>query len=273
MARINETVNGKTAIYAAHGIEYKAGKINAPVFGWIAPLLVNGNDKLGKGVWTFSTLPANIDYTLDIDGTEYTARGTCPCNCSGCYAQRGNYNFYSCKKSNLIKTYLSREYLDFVTRAVIAQIKADKITICRIHASGNFFSADYIQAWKRIAAESENTVFWSYTKNPDAEKAFNGLSNVNIVRSVVPGHGFNFGHVDYILRVYKALRDAGKPVYICRCGIDKDQHCTNCHGCTKNEYVLFVEHSTGYQAEKDPMFPALVEIINNQPSMIGGETT
>ena len=47
----------KKAIYAEYDIEYMNGKILAPVFGWINPLLVDGNSKLGKGVWTFSTLP------------------------------------------------------------------------------------------------------------------------------------------------------------------------------------------------------------------------
>ena len=36
----------KKEIYAKYGIEYKNGKILAPEFGWIRPLLVNGNQKI-----------------------------------------------------------------------------------------------------------------------------------------------------------------------------------------------------------------------------------
>ena len=71
---------------------------------------------------------------------------------------------------------------------------------------------------------------------------------------------------DYELKAseYKALTAQGKNVYICRCGIDKNQHCTNCKGCSKNEYVLFVEHSTDYKAEADADFAELKAIIEAQ---------
>ena len=59
----------------------------------------------------------------------------------------------------------------------------------------------------------------------------------------------------------------GKSVYICRCGVDKNQHCTNCKGCSKNDYVLFIEHSTDYKAENDPCFNELKEIIERQPKI------
>ena len=64
----------KKATYAAFGIEYKEGKIFAPVFGWIAPLLIDGNAKLGKGVWTFSLLPGAVNHAVTIDGVDYTVR-------------------------------------------------------------------------------------------------------------------------------------------------------------------------------------------------------
>ena len=31
-----------------------------------------------------------------------------------------------------------------------------------------------------------------------------------------------------------------------------------------NEYVLFIEHSTKYNAKKDPIYPVLKQIIDNQ---------
>ena len=85
----------KSDIYAAYGIEYKAGKIFHPVMGWVNPLLVDGNTKLGKGVWTWSMLPTNSSYSMMINGEHVTIYGTCPCHCVGCYATVGNYRFNS----------------------------------------------------------------------------------------------------------------------------------------------------------------------------------
>lgn len=58
----------KKAIYASYGIEFKSGKINAPVFGFINPLLIDGNAKLGKGVYTWSMLAGTTEYNRIIDG-------------------------------------------------------------------------------------------------------------------------------------------------------------------------------------------------------------
>ena len=254
----------KKEIYASYGIEYNNGKINAPVFGWINPVLVNGNAKLGKGVWTFSTLPTKEVFHVEIDGVDYDVQGTCPCSCAGCYATTGFYRMPSVLKANAMKTILARFHLEWLKRAIIAQILAENIKLCRIHASGDFFSMDYINAWIEICKACKACAFWSYTKNIIAEKAFDNIGNINIVKSIIHGYGFNFGKCEYILKVYHALKELGKDVYICRCGVDKNQHCTSCKGCSKNEYVLFIEHSTNYVAENDPLFNVLKDIIEKQ---------
>lgn len=256
----------KTQVYDMFGISYdrKADKIYHRIFGWIKPLLINGNDKLGRGVYTWSMLPTNDYFDFKIDNAEYHIPGTCPCHCKGCYATKGHYTFENVIAANGRKTLLARMDLDFVERAITAQILASNITICRIHAAGDFFSADYINMWRRVVSHCSKTVFWTYTKSVDAENAFNDLNNINVVRSIIPGIGFNFGHCDYIMKVYHALKAIGKNVHICRCGIDKNQHCTSCRGCVDNEIVLFIEHSTEYNAEKDPLFPACKELIESQ---------
>lgn len=263
----------KQSIYEQYGVKYdtKSNKIYHNILGWIRPLLINGNDKLGRGVYTYSTLPTNKMYIVSFGPfTDKHVKGTCPCHCTGCYATKGRYTFQNVIKANARKTWLSRFDIDFMVRAIIAQINADHIAICRIHASGDFDSTAYIDAWRRIVKECPDTIFWTYTKNMDAENAFDGYSNINVVRSVIPGIGFNFGHCDYIIKVYHALKAIGKKVYICRCGIDKNQHCTNCHGCYENEIVLFVEHSTEYKAEKDPMYNELKQLIESQNNAVAG---
>lgn len=263
----------KKAIYAKYGIEYKNGKINVPLFGLKRPFLVNGNDKIGKGAYHFSTLPTNTDYTVTIDGKEYTAKGTCPCSCIGCYATKGNYRFSSVIRSLMIKTILSRDFMEFVERAIMAQIEADKIELCRIHASGDFFSVKYAEMWKRIAIAFPNVLFWTYTKNRECEHVFDDVKNANIVKSIIPGFGFNFGHCDYIIKLYKYLKSKGYKVHICFCGIEEHanidvRHCTKCHSCAENDYVLFIEHSTEYKAENDPLFPELIKLILSQEADI-----
>lgn len=269
MKKIKANQPSKKEIYESYGVSYnpKNGKIIAPVYGEIKPLLINGNAKLGKGVYTWSTLPTNKKITAVLDkesGLTITETGTCPCHCPGCYATSGCYCFNSTKVSLAIKTALARRHMDFVRRAIIAQIKADRIKLVRIHCAGDFFSTEYIETWKAICNSCSDCIFWSYTKNPEAEQAFNNVPNCNIVKSVIHGMGFNFGKCGYIVKVYKALREMGKNVYICRCGIDPNQHCTNCKGCSRNEYVLFVEHSTNYKAELDPDYPELKAIVEAQ---------
>ena len=255
----------KKDIYARYGIEYDGnGHIYHNVLGWIPCVLIDGNEKIGKGVWHFSTLPTNDEYTFIVNGIEYTEKGTCPCHCVGCYATVGNYRYESTITSNGIKTWLVRHDIDFLYRAISAQIKADKIRLLRVHASGDFCSEQYINMWKRISTENGNVTMWTYTKNPIAENAFDDIQNFNVVKSVIAGKGFNFGHCDYILALYEYLKSLDKKVYICRCGIDKNQHCVNCSHCATSDYVLFIEHSTEYKAEKDPLFPILKALIESQ---------
>ncbi|MBO7070517.1 MAG: hypothetical protein J6W09_04410 [Bacteroidales bacterium] len=258
MARIT-----KAMVYKSHGIEFKDGKILSPI-GWINPLLKDGNTKTGYKVKTFSTLPTNKEYHAEFNGIKTVLNGTCPCHCKECYATKGMYNCPSCINSLALNTYLCKYHLDFVERAIIAQIKADKITLCRIHASGDFMNDEYAYMWKRIVAMFTNCAFWTYTKVSKYESLFDGLKNAKIVKSVIKGFGFNYGHCGYILTVYRALIAQGKRVYICRCGIDKNQHCANCHGCLDYEYVLFVEHSTEYVAENDKDYEELKAVIESQ---------
>ena len=253
----------KKEIYAQHGIEYKDGSI---LFNgeYIPELLKDGNTKLGKSVWTWSMLPGNMEYTVEYNGKTITAAGTCICNCVGCYAQTGFYNMPNTKYSNALKTVIARTDAEFMANAIIAQIHASNIKLVRIHASGDFFSTDYVNDWRRIVRECPNTMFWTYTKNRDAEHAFDDLANINIVKSIIDGVGYNFGHCGYIIDLYNRLKAAGAKVHICRCGIDKNQHCNDCKGCAENDFVLFVEHSTAYKASADARYNELVELIDAQ---------
>ena len=267
----------KKDIYKEFGIEFvKAGKtswhINSPV-GSIPPVLVDGNEKIGKGVYHFSTLPGCKEYNVTLaNGETVYIPGTCAGNCENGYCMVGRYAMQSVRNSLANKTVLARENLEFLESAIMAQIKANKIKTVRVHVTGDFFSRDYLEMWKRIVKNNPGTIFWTYTKETAAENAFDGLENANIVKSNTPvlagidskTNGYNFGHCDYIIALYKFLKAIGKSVYICRCGIDDNQHCTNCTACAKCDVVLFLEHGTDYNAKEDPLYPDLVELIESQ---------
>lgn len=236
----------KKAIYEKYGIEYKSGKINSPI-GWINELLKKGNTKTGVKVLTWS-----MNQT------------TCKMHCKDCYANFGFYNMANVKKSLAINTELATRYMDFVERAIMAQLETlTESTEIRIHAVGDFFSLEYVEMWKRIIKANARHIFWTYTKYTEHENAFDEFENANIVKSLINGK-FNFGHCSHVLALYDELTKANKSVHICRCGIDSDQHCEGCHKCSESEYVLFLEHSTDYKAKEDALYNELKAVINNQ---------
>lgn len=256
----------KKATYANYGIEYKDGKIMSPI-GWIPEPLKEGNSKTGKAVYTYFLLPGTKAIEIDFNGYHFEVTGTCILDCIGCYAQTGFYRMINVIMSMAVNTYLVNNYPDFVERSIMAQLEVIGRGEIRIHAAGDFNTKDpdgYAAMWFRIASRFNTFRFWTYTKVKKYESLFDSLKNANIVKSVVPGIGFNFGHCDYIINAYYTLKDLGKKVYICKCGIDKEQHCENCGICATYDYVLFLEHSTSYKAEQDPLYAKLCEIVMNQ---------
>lgn len=242
----------KKEIYAKHGIQFENDHIWYRG-QWICELLKTGNSKTGTKVFTWSMLPGTA--------------GTCVCDCKGCYAKTGRYNSENVIESNTRNMNLVNDDIDFFYRAVSAQLETIGKGEVRIHAAGDFNTKDpetYAQTWYRIVKENPSFLFWTYTKMTQFETLFDDLPNGNIVKSVIDGIGFNFGHCDYIINTYRNLKAMGANVYICRCGIDKNQHCQNCGHCGKAQFVLFIEHSTAYKAEKDPRFEELKALIESQ---------
>lgn len=242
----------KKAIYKKHGIEYNNGKIL--YHGkMINELLKEGNTKTGKKVFTWSLLPGK--------------NGTCVCTCIGCYAMTGFYRMPSVIESLTLNTDIVNNDIDFFYNAISAQLEIIGHGEIRIHAAGDFHTKNpvqYAETWKRIVKENPSFLCWTYTKIKQFENLFDDVENGNIVKSVIDGIGYNFGHCDYIIKTYKKLKAMGANVYICRCGIDKNQHCENCKHCATADFVLFIEHSTEYKAEKDQLYNELKTIIDNQ---------
>lgn len=244
----------KKEVFQKYGIEFKSDKILAPDGVWISLFLKQGNTKLGNNVWTFS-LPA---------GTS----GTCICNCKGCYAKTGRYIFRNVAESLRRNQYYVEEFPDFFRRALQAQIATlPKGSEIRIHAAGDFHTRNeevYAGIWAETVGKFTHDTFWTYTKISRFENLFDAFPNGNVVKSVIPGCGINYGTCEYVLKVREALIAMGKTPHICKCGIDHAFHCEGCGQCSSNEFVLFLEHSTGYNAEKDPLYPEILRIIEEQ---------
>lgn len=227
--------------------------------------MTGGNSKLGN-VWNTGTAPGTGFYSVTDKETGETigTMGTCPVDCEKCYGKCGFYNMPSTKYSTIRKTELLRKYPDAYFTIIEIIIKYENVKKMRLHAVGDFIPGEarrYYELFKKFP----HVTVWTYTKHKIAGDIalLDSLENVNIVKSIIPGCGFNFGHVAYIAATFYKLLRAGKSVYICRCGIDKNQHCENCDGCSKHEYVLFIEHSTDYIAEKDYGFNKLKALIES----------
>lgn len=242
----------KKEIYAKHGIIFKNNHIlyNGKM---ICELLKKGNSKTGETVFTWSMLP----------GTS----GTCICDCTGCYAKTGFYKTKTTKESLKFNTDIVNNDIDFFYNAISAQLEYLKSGEIRIHASGDFNTKNpdaYAQTWKKIVNENPSFLFWTYTKIKKYETLFDDVANGNIVKSIINGIGYNFGKCEYIMKTYKKLKAMDAKVWICKCGIDANQHCAGCKKCSTYQFVLFIEHSTDYKAENDPLFDELKALINSQ---------
>lgn len=247
---------------------YNANDSLICIGGEFYPLpLVQGNSKIGADVWHASTLPTCGEISAMINGETISERGTCPTTCRGCYGTKGNYNFNGVKYSLIMRTRFLRRYPEIYFKAARCQIVAENIKYIRIHATGDFI-ANEARGWYEIFKDMPQLIGWTYTKCDIVGDIalLDSLSNFNIVDSVIKGCGYNFGHIDYILKTYEALKARGENVYICRCGIDKNQHCSNCTTCSQNKNVLFIEHSTEYKAAADPLYNTIAALIESQPA-------
>lgn len=246
-------------IYKSYGILTENGKLVSPI-GLINPVLKRGNKKVGENVWTFSTLPTNRLFQTEFG----IIPGTCPCTCRGGYCQAGHYNRPNVRRSLAINTLLAYKHLNWLMSAIMAQLEVIGPCDVRIHATGDFFCDDYAEMWHKVAWLHPEYKFWTYTKVEKYETLFDNLDNANIVKSIIPNMGFNYGHCGYILEAADTLEAQGEDVYICKCGIDDTQHCEGCEGCSIHKWVLFLEHSTDYVAKDDERYSEVCERVYAQ---------
>src|SRR5258708_3809979 len=119
-------------------------------------MIVRGNSKLGKTIWSFS-----------IPASETCPGKTSLCD-SNCYAQAGYYRFNNMKKG-LKEKYEATLKSDFVEK-ISTSIKQKKVKYFRIHVAGDFYSAEYTSKWYNIVSLCNDTKFIVYTRSWRIEK-------------------------------------------------------------------------------------------------------
>lgn len=101
------------------------------------------------------------------------AKTTCPMSTplcrKSCYALKAERcwaNSLSCRKENLEST-MEKQYVENMVTVIKAELLRSKkpITHFRIHESGDFYTQQYLDAWKAICSYFNNLKFLAFTKS------------------------------------------------------------------------------------------------------------
>jgi hypothetical protein len=114
-------------------------------------LLALGNSHLGQAIHTWS-LPAIR-----------TCPGRTPACSAACYATKGFYHTPSVRRKLAWNLRQSRRS-DFAAR-MTHEIKSRGALVVRVHAAGDFYSAEYAHAWRVVVRACPATTFYWYTRS------------------------------------------------------------------------------------------------------------
>lgn len=130
-------------------------------------LLVKGNSKLGNNVLVFS-LPALK-----------TCKPTQWCR-KYCYANKGRFTFPNVRESLDWKLEQSKRP-DFVER-INKELQKSKLSLVRIHSSGDFYDIEYINKWIEIVKNNPNKIFVAFTKRDEYQDVLEKLEELPNMR-------------------------------------------------------------------------------------------
>lgn len=151
--------------------------------------ITQGNNKVGKKIHTFSTLPGNADHMLVLKAKDDKPEqlltdipGTCSKYCEYCAKDGACYAWRDAKlhhnaviKSWGENTLLLRAGLvwkmidDYITKK---NAKKTQVEIWRVNVSGELESASDIRNWDKLAEKHPEVRFAVYTKNYEAVEAY-----------------------------------------------------------------------------------------------------
>jgi len=193
--------------------------------------LGEGNAKVGE-VFTFS-LPSHT-----------TCPGASPWCLKHCYAYRYERLRPSCLRAyqrNLVLAQRTSEFVRVMT-GVVPRI----LSCMRIHVSGDFHSAEYVDGWYRICAAFPQTRFWSYTRSWTVPQLARPLERLRALPNVVlfastdptmplPPEGWRVAFVDADPRARGIL---------CSKQTEEEDSCLDCGYCFRHDTgdVIFRVH-------------------------------
>lgn len=131
--------------------------------------IVNGNSKLGRGIYAVNLLPGDTPLTLK-DGTQLTnVAGSCAGCCSGCksacYAVNDAKRYHNTViKSQGGNTLLARFDRPRFFADLQRFVDYNMVAAMRIHSSGEFLSYGYFTDWIEFVKLNPDIKFYCYTK-------------------------------------------------------------------------------------------------------------
>ena len=195
--------------------------------------LRRGNAKLSK-----DTLVWNIPAGMEVCGRE----------CPGCYALKTQNRWKNVKESweRNLELAKSPMFMPTIINEIDRAVKSkNPPRFVRIHGSGEFFSEEYIRAWKYISVAFPEIIFYTYTKRwEDFRSAFNALvrrPNV-VVHDSLAGGMINFSSEEKIQKVIE--RSGG---FLCPHSKDRNHECGSlCTWCmdkaNEGTPIYFIKH-------------------------------
>lgn len=200
----------------------------------------NGNSKLGKGIGKVS-LPAV---------QTCPGRGECE---KFCYAAKMMQRFPA--YNNMVQTHqqILEENPEAYLDTVIHDIQVGGYEVVRVHESGDFYSLDQVDLWRKIALTLPNVQFYAYTRSWKVDESTHGalpmslkrlgeLDNFSIRASVEPNETPPTGWA-YTTVVAKDETNRPDGGIICHEQTGKKPNCKECGVCWKSDVpVLFRKH-------------------------------
>lgn len=134
-----------------------------------------GNNKIGKGIYAFSTLPGNETHPIIVNGEVMTdITGTCSHHCdscfnSGCYAVKSaklHHNAVIPAWSDNTLLLRSGRLFDLLKAYInVKQKSKSPIEIFRVNVSGEIIDEKDLAMWNELAILHPEIKFGVYTKN------------------------------------------------------------------------------------------------------------
>jgi hypothetical protein len=137
----------------------------------------------------------------------------------------------------------SDKFVDTITQECEHFYNKGALKYVRVHGSGDFFSQEYVDKWKRIAQNVPNVVFYAYTKREDDfdMSGLRALPNFVLHLSDKPSP-LNYGSAEFI---EKQMEKFGG--FLCPHSTDRTGKCgSECVWCMEKENegtpIWFLQH-------------------------------